>query len=292
LGATWASDASSSPGTWTSDAEEEAVEDVGSVFQDSASFDTAPATIPLAKVLTPPCGSMQRSKALLQSTEDTHDPDHLALNLHIGEPQKVFSANLSLEGKTTVMVSNVPANFVQQELMREINTAGFSGMYDFLYLPMHPKGCGNHSSAFINFTTPEAAEAFKLAFGGSRLGHFNSSQPLDIVAADLQGFEEIAAHYLGGRRVPGASHAPLFFRPLPPHLDDDYSGQLQAQQPHVAACSEDQIKQTTISLAAAIPMPIAPPAAPQRTARFCACCGARRSPDHRFCPFCGADFDH
>merc|ERR1711971_1107780 len=140
-------------------------------------------------VPTSPRGS--GAEASLQSPEDTDDPVQQALHVNLREPQKVATAcepdvptvavlpinSSSLEGKTTVMVRNVPAKFMQQKLMREINAAGFLGKYDFLYLPMHPGGRGNRGFAFINFTTPESAEAFKLAFGGSRFRHFSNSQP-------------------------------------------------------------------------------------------------------------------
>merc|ERR1712008_47900 len=151
---------------------------------------------------------------------------------------------------------------------------GFLGKYDFIYLPMHPGGRGNRGFGFINFTTAEAAEAFKLAFSGNRFRHFNNSQPLEIVPAARQGFDKNAAHYIGvlksasagGRRLipPPASHAPLFFRPLPPHLDDNFLGcghssELQHQElEHAAAYPQDQIPHSAMGLAAATPMPMAP----------------------------------
>jgi len=302
LDGTWASEASSSfPATWASEAEEEAAEDAGGVVQDFApSYVTLAAQAP-AKVAT-----MENPVASLQPAEDTVAFDQQVSNLNLSKPLKLLPANSSLEGKTTVMVLNVPTTLVQQKLMKRINAAGFLGKYDFFYLPMHPEGGGNQGFAFLNFKTAEAAEAFKLAFDGSRFKkHVNNSQPMAIVPASVQGFDENAAQYIGwlksasagGRRVPPAGHAPLFFRPLPPHLDDDFLGcgrsnERQHQQPeHAVACPKDQILQLSALLAPATPIPIAPAvwaAASSRIAQFCAYCGGRRSQDHRFCAFCGS----
>jgi len=300
LGETQGSEASSLPATWASEAEEEAaqaLEDMGSVAQDFARTDwtSPPAKVDLQPrlVLTTPTGSVQNQEASVASSEGTDGPDQQALSVNLSEPL-VLPANTSLEGKTTVMVRNIPAKFAQQKLMREINAAGFLGKYDFLYLPMHPGGRGNRGFAFINFLSTEVAEAFKLAFGGSRFRHFNNSAPLAIVPADLQGFEENAAHHLGalrsasssGRRAPPAGHAPLFFKPLPPHLD---GSEFQHQHPECAAYPQDQIQQMPMLSGGAMPMPMVPPAAPaQRIPHFCAYCGGRRSLEHRFCAFCGA----
>ena len=155
LDGTWASEASSSmPATWTSEAEEEAAEDAWGVVQDFApSYVTLAAQAP-AKVAT-----MEDQVASLQPAEDTVAFDQQVSNLNLSGPQKVLTAKSSLEGKTTVMVSNVPTKFVQQKLMREINTAGFLGKYDFFHLPMRQGGRCNHGFAYINFTLAETAEA-------------------------------------------------------------------------------------------------------------------------------------
>jgi len=198
-----------------------------------------------------------------------------ALHVNLAGPQKVVPPSPNLEGKTTVMLRNVPAKLVQQRFMKEINAAGFLGKYDFMYLPMGSGGRrGNRGFAFVNFTMPEAAEEFKEAFHGSQFRDFNDGEPLIIAAADLQGFEENAAHFIGatktgnlggGRRAKLSGHMPLFFRPLPAHLAEQGTVHSHQQSPGVAY-SQAPTTQIRSGPAVAPAMPSRPkPAAAPKT---------------------------
>merc|ERR1719229_1723915 len=81
----------------------------------------------------------------------------------------VAAAGGGLSGNTTVMMRHIPGKYTQQKLMREINSAGFLGKYDFFCLPMQPQSRGNRGFAFVNFSAVEAAESFYAAFHGKRL---------------------------------------------------------------------------------------------------------------------------
>ncbi|CAJ1368930.1 unnamed protein product, partial [Effrenium voratum] len=85
--------------------------------------------------------------------------------------REAAAAGKGLSGLTTVMIRNVPSRYTQQKLMREINSLGFLGQYDFFYLPVQPHGRGNRGFAFVNFICPEAAERFYMALHGRMFRH-------------------------------------------------------------------------------------------------------------------------
>jgi hypothetical protein len=137
-----------------------------------------------------------------------------------------------LSNCTTAMVRNIPFKYTQRKLVREINSMGFLGSYDFLYLPMDPRSHANRGFAFINLISPEIAEDFYKKFHGQQLRHFCADKPIAVLPADLQGFEENALRYAAtstqrGRRT--GHTKPIFFRPLPAHVvaqlgDSKFSG--------------------------------------------------------------------
>lgn len=96
-----------------------------------------------------------------------------------------------LSGLTTVMVRKVPPRYSQAALMAELNRAGFTGSYDFFYLPLAIRSKHSRGFAFINFLEPDLAEKFYRHYHGQFLCKFKEpmTEPLEIVPADTQGFE-------------------------------------------------------------------------------------------------------
>lgn len=231
-----------------------------------------------------------------------------------------------LAGCTTVMVRNIPCKYTQRKLMREINSTGFLGRYDFLYLPMDPRRRANRGFAFLNLDSPEIAASFFELFNGKMLRHFSAEKPIEVVAADIQGFEANAEHYLSARAVRRNrdSHSrPLFLRNV---TGEGAAGLQQLQQlqqlqhlQHLqqvspaaatpASCavssSVAQLQrqlQAQLQLAGAAQQAPQPPRAqPHRPQlpgvqaqpeagvlpRFCAYCGQPKKAEHLFCPYCG-----
>mmetsp|Transcript_7672 Transcript_7672/g.12197 ORF Transcript_7672/g.12197 Transcript_7672/m.12197 type:complete len:340 (+) Transcript_7672:71-1090(+) len=70
------------------------------------------------------------------------------------------------EQRTTVMLRNVPNNYTRDMLHALLDEEGFSGQYDFLYLPMDFDRRANLGYAFANLVDEEAAAAFWEAFDG------------------------------------------------------------------------------------------------------------------------------
>eukprot|EP00435_Cladocopium_sp_Y103_P032163 s402_g8.t1 len=115
--------------------------------------------------------------------------------------------------KTTVMLRNLPNKYSQQMLLEELNTSGFLGTFDFLYLPIDPETNANRGYCFINFTDPNFAWTLKLAYEGRKMGRFNSDKVVSVAPAALQGFEANYAHYSTARVNRGdPSTRPLFLR--------------------------------------------------------------------------------
>lgn len=117
------------------------------------------------------------------------------------------------ESKTTVMLRNLPNKYNQQMLLEELNTSGFLGTFDFLYLPIDPETHANRGYCFINFTNPSVAWMLKLQYEGRKMGRFNSDKVVSVVPAALQGFEANYSHYSTSRVNRGDPAArPLFLR--------------------------------------------------------------------------------
>jgi len=115
---------------------------------------------------------------------------------------------------TTMMLRNLPQTLTKQMLVKELDNAGFSRAYDFLYLPIALCTNTNRGYAFINFTNPEWALTFQLGFHGQKVTWHNDSETvLSVVPAAMQGFEANYAHYSNANVNRGDPRArPIFLR--------------------------------------------------------------------------------
>lgn len=66
----------------------------------------------------------------------------------------------------TVMLRNLPNNYTRSMLLKLIDSEGFDGMYDFIYLPMDFKSQASLGYAFVNLTDSDQAARFFEAFVG------------------------------------------------------------------------------------------------------------------------------
>lgn len=67
---------------------------------------------------------------------------------------------------TTVMMRNIPNNMTSEMLLDLVNTEGFSGSYDFFYLPMDFKNMVGLGYCFVNLLDPDVAKRFHAHFSG------------------------------------------------------------------------------------------------------------------------------
>jgi RNA recognition motif-containing protein len=114
----------------------------------------------------------------------------------------------------TVMMRNLPNNCTQQGLLDRIGYAGFSGTFDFFYLPIDSSRGVNRGYAFINFKKPEMVQKFRSIFHGTRLSDFRSKKIIEVDKASIQGFWSNYEYFGQKRVVVGPPETqPLFLNP-------------------------------------------------------------------------------
>lgn len=69
------------------------------------------------------------------------------------------SYSLSSSEKTTVMLRNLPEGFSRAELISVLDSKGFKGRYDFVYLPFNFDHGANLRHAFVNMVTAADAKS-------------------------------------------------------------------------------------------------------------------------------------
>lgn len=108
---------------------------------------------------------------------------------------------------TTFMVRNIGYRLTAAKAREHLETLGFDGAYDFLYLPMFPKGKSNQGYFFVNFRAPQVAAAFRERLQGQPLG--STAKLCDVTVAEWQGLAELRQHFRK-KRVMQTEHRPLF----------------------------------------------------------------------------------
>jgi hypothetical protein len=170
-------------------------------------------------------------------------------------------------GETTFMLRNFPKKCTQREFLASIDAAGFHGCFDFFYLPIGSADTSmNRGYGFINFPDAKRAAEFYVQFHGCHLPRYKRKKPLELLPADVQGYDANYEHFLGTRVTDRASNdQPLFLRhdPAPPTrkkkvvstvIPDDRQELPKSQLPDVI---------------------------------FCVFCGSVARPEFRFCMICG-----
>jgi hypothetical protein len=104
------------------------------------------------------------------------DGDHLASvvsagskDLQVnGHPRRVKDPTLSVnnESNTTVMIRNLPTDYTREMLLELLDSEGFAGNYDFVYLPIDFNSQGGLGYAFVNLICPVEAQRFWQQFDG------------------------------------------------------------------------------------------------------------------------------
>merc|ERR1712194_106445 len=106
----------------------------------------------------------------------------------MGQHQQHYDFSNHEDSRTTLMLRNVPNKYTQRMLLDLLNEKGFKGEYDFFYLPIDFTNRCNMGYAFINVTSHEAAERFRVAFDKAKLKAYNSPKVCDVKYARLQGY--------------------------------------------------------------------------------------------------------
>lgn len=172
---------------------------------------------------------------------------------------------------TTVMMRNLPNKYTQGMLLEEINAAGFSKAYDFLYLPIEPETRSNRGYAFINFRDARLSWNFKAHFDSRQMNHSNSHKSITVVPAALQGFDANYQHYSKCRASKSAPEMrPLFFREVGHVGSTRHKRGGKPSLIDLAARQKSNLNQK------------------KEVPQFCYSCGDAAGPAFKFCRSCGA----
>ncbi|CAK0801071.1 unnamed protein product [Prorocentrum cordatum] len=114
---------------------------------------------------------------------------------------------------TTLMICNVPCSISQQQLSEAVDSMGYAGKYDFLYLPVkgRPSKSGqsvrrsNLGYGFIDFPCPLEAQRFIKSFTGYQFAGTTSVKRCEVRAAHMQG----SASHQAAARTPSSASLPM-----------------------------------------------------------------------------------
>mmetsp|Transcript_49295 Transcript_49295/g.145576 ORF Transcript_49295/g.145576 Transcript_49295/m.145576 type:complete len:571 (-) Transcript_49295:106-1818(-) len=133
------------------------------------------------------------------------------------EPPVALAADV-----TTVMIRPIPLKCSQRNMKKLLDVSGFTGEYDYLYVPMDQRMRANRGFAFVNFNTAAAAQRLYALFQGQIDKRFSATTTLQVVPATVQGFEEnTLAYFAKGCR---SSIQPIFIRPFSPAIIEKLNG--------------------------------------------------------------------
>lgn len=194
---------------------------------------------------------------------------------------------------TTMMIRHVPAKMTQEVLQVQVEQLGFKGRFDFLYIPMDSRRRANRGIAFINFLTAFDARLFALTVHGKPMMHQFAKRPVEVVVADLQGFENNLRNHMKAIRSRGDACLPVVL-PGGGLLDSGLSTEPPAPTGYCDQFSPSSMERPEVA-GDAWPAPAIPhitPAMSDKLERinFCGMCGGRRQCGI-FCMFCGFRFD-
>jgi len=114
------------------------------------------------------------------------------------------------EGRTTVMIRNLPEGLSRGMLERLLDAEGFDACYRFIYLPTDIATGSSFCYAFIDLATPEDARWFQQHFTGFSQWFSPSSKAAVVEWSEaLQGVDGLVERY---------RNSPLMHPSVPDHL--------------------------------------------------------------------------
>jgi hypothetical protein len=98
--------------------------------------------------------------------------------------------------KTTLMLRNIPNSYSRDLLLELLDSKGFNGRYNLVYLPIDFSTRAGFGYAFVNFVDTEGAEEFMVQLQGFKDWMMPSDKVLDVTWSTAhQGFESHAERY-------------------------------------------------------------------------------------------------
>lgn len=165
---------------------------------------------------------------------------------------------------TTMAIMNIPHAYPKWMLQRDISNEGLA--HDYFHCPVDTRQDRNRGVAFVNFLTPEAAEAFQRSFNSRELSYPGAgSKVVTVLPSTLQGLEANANLHPEGLVLDQQQPRQQQPRPLQRHqqqprqqLQPAASGSSSSGRPQAAAPAEAGHRAASSSARAAPGPPHAP----------------------------------
>jgi len=124
------------------------------------------------------------------------DSKHSLVPKNVNLAEGFAKAKKEGQAITTLMIRNIPNRCSQRELIGELERVGFSGCFDFVYVPLDLGTMSNVGYAFVNFTLPvHAARCIDLLPKHQFSRQRKSGKPVAVSPAHMQGLEANLRHY-------------------------------------------------------------------------------------------------
>jgi len=105
------------------------------------------------------------ARGLVRGLEDERTPAEPLLASV--DAESVVSATASPStGQTTLMLKQLPQHYGREMLAELLDSMGFAGLYDFIYMPMNLLTKSSFTYAFVNMISPEAADGCRQKLDG------------------------------------------------------------------------------------------------------------------------------
>lgn len=98
------------------------------------------------------------------------------------------------DGRTTLMIRNLPNQMDKTALLAELDERAFVGEWDVLYLPTDSRNGCNLGYAFINMKRPEVTERLFDAFHSLKWANYKTRKVCEVTYARLQGRNQLISH--------------------------------------------------------------------------------------------------
>jgi len=137
----------------------------------------------------------------LENCKDCEDGKYIRKLSHANVPKNTdmarFAEKVEQDQVTTLMVRNIPNMYTRSMLIEELDSLGFEGDYDFIYLPIDKSTQWNVGYAFVNFKTSEAAKRCVTDVTDYTFNRFEhgSRKVAQISVAHIQGLERNLEYY-------------------------------------------------------------------------------------------------
>lgn len=97
--------------------------------------------------------------------------------------------------RTTVMMRNLPNDYKRDVIVELIESKGFKGCFDLVYLPIDFERGAGLGYAFVNFVDTEAAERFLKCFSGFKNWAVTTGKVCEVMWSGLQGLKAHVERY-------------------------------------------------------------------------------------------------